>query len=128
MDELAIIITPDGFVTTLAFADLAETGHSAERYMHIRELIDAAESRGATIPHSGGLVVWVDSREASTRRSLNMIGSVTVAKALGSPLPAIYGSVIITGGRAEEPQALSEPQVIAALNHLDLQLTTESVI
>lgn len=128
MEGMAITITPDGIVSTVRFANLAESGRPAERYLHLCELLDARGTAEITLPQAGGLVVWVDRSEACTRQSLNLTASIAIVKILGVAMPAIHGPVIITGGWVDEPQALSDRQVAEALELLDLEAHIEGSI
>lgn len=119
--EIAILIEPDGEITTPYFAGLAGSDHPGGRLWHVRDLIDSAAPDAIETPNSGRLVFWIDGRARTRMRSVNMVASVIFADTLGFPLQALCGSVLITGGSAEEPWALTSAQVAEALGRLDLE-------
>jgi hypothetical protein len=121
MNNVAILLEPDGEVTTPDFAGLAEPNHPGGRLWHVRVLIDSAVPEGAAVPNSADLVVWTDGHAHYRRRSVNLIGSVVVADAFELPLQVVCGPVLITGGSAEAPRALTAAQLAEAFEFLGLE-------
>ena len=120
-DAMAILIEPDGEITTPDFAGLAEPGHLGGRLWYVRVLIDSAVPEGVAVPNSDNLVVWTDGHAHYHRRSVNVVGSVVVADAFELPLQIVCGPVMITGGSAEEPRALTATQLAKAFEFLGLE-------
>jgi hypothetical protein len=83
---MAILIEPDGEITTPHFAGLAEAHHPGGPLWNIRELIDSAIPSGVEVPNSSGLVFWTDGYAHFRLRSANTIGSIVMADALERPL------------------------------------------
>lgn len=123
---MAILIEPDGEVTTPNFVGLAEPDHPGGRLWHIRDLIDSADPRGLKVPGSVELVAWLDGRAYVRKRSANMAASFAFADAFSLPLQVICGPMLITCGSPDEPLALTSAQVAEAFEHLGLAADDES--
>jgi hypothetical protein len=128
MNELmAILIGSEDEITTPHFAGLAESDHPGGQLWHVRTLIDSAIPHGVEVPSSNGLVFWLDGRAYVRTRSVNVIGSVVFADALELPLQVVCGPLLITGGSAEEPQALTSAGVREAFKFIGLEPVDQAV-
>ena len=121
MNHVAILLEPEGEITTPDFAGLAEPDHPGGRLWHVRVLMDSAVPEGVAVPSSDDLVVWTDAHAHYHRRGVNVIGSLVVADAFELPLEVVCGPVLITGGSAEAPRALSAAQLAEAFEFLGLE-------
>lgn len=126
-DLKAILIEPDGEITTPHFAGVAAPDHPGGWLWYLRGRIDSAAPNAVEVPNSSGLVFWTDGRAFVRMRYANRIGSAVFAHALSLPLQIICGPLLITGGSPEEPQALTAAQVIEAFEHLNLERADEAI-
>lgn len=126
-DASAILIESDGEISTPHFDGLAEADRPGGPLWYVRNLIDSADPEGVTIPNFDELVVWTDGHALDRRRPANVIGSAVVAGAFELPLQAVCGAVLITGGSADEPRALTATQLAEALEFLGLESVSTSV-
>ena len=120
-DTAAILIEPNGEISTPAFAGLARPGHPGGPLWYIRILIDSAVPEGVAVPSFADLVVWTDGHAHYHRRSSNLLGSVVVADAFELELQDVCGPVLITGGTVKEPQALTTARLAEAFEFLGLE-------
>lgn len=127
MSNMAILIEAHGEITTPHFAGLAEKDHPGGPLWYVRVLVDSAVPEGVVVPNSGNLVVWTDGHAHYHRRGVNLLGSVVVADAFELPLQVTCGPVLITGGSAEEPQALTATQMAEAFEFLGLESISSRV-
>lgn len=125
MDDSAILIAPEGMVTTPSLGLLSGNGHPADRYVHVLDLLGFAGPFEITFAGPCGLVVWVDYHAYVRRSGLNLTASIAVVKTFGAPLPTIYAPAIVTGGCSCDPQALTDEQVVDTLDLLDLTAEDE---
>lgn len=127
MDDSAILIAADGLVSAPPLADLADFGYRAGRYAHVLELLGFAGPFEVTFMDVQGLVVWADHRAIARKQGLNLRASISIVKAFGAPLPTIYGPAIVTGGCSCSPRALTDHQLLEALDLLDLDVDDEAL-
>jgi hypothetical protein len=126
-DARAILIESDGEISTPHFDGFADGDHPGGPLWYVRGLIDSAAPEGVAIPNSDELVVLTDGHAHYHRRPANVIGSAVVADAFELPLQVVCGAVLITGGSADEPRALTATQLAETLDFLGLEPVSTSV-